>query len=188
MAGSWMARANENARPHGIRPLNRAFIALSRAEASSPDWPPERNATPGTAAGTVRSRQCTVASAISSLRVLVRALQSRHHHVGLQNHALEQDALGDELSKNGVQGSFRHLGAALHGVVAVHQHFGLDDRHQAGLLAERGIESEDEGIGLEASLAGNAVADGDDGAPLGESGHPVFTYSARRSRSPSSPS
>ena len=73
-------------------------------------------------------------------------------------------------SEDGVQGLFCHLGATLHGVVTVHQHFGLDDGHQAGFLAERGIESQDQGVGLEASLAGDAVADGDHGSPLGKAG------------------
>jgi hypothetical protein len=41
-------------------------MAFNRAEASSPDWPPDKKATPGTAAGTVRNRPCTVMSAASS--------------------------------------------------------------------------------------------------------------------------
>src|SRR5678816_3596950 len=42
-----------------------AFIAFRCAVASSSLWPPERNTTPGTAAGTVRRRLRTVASATS---------------------------------------------------------------------------------------------------------------------------
>jgi hypothetical protein len=61
-----MARANENANAQGIRDLNRTFMAFNRAEASSADWPPDKNAIPGTAAGTDRRRQRTVASATSS--------------------------------------------------------------------------------------------------------------------------
>jgi hypothetical protein len=61
-----MARANENVNVQGSRDLNLTFIAFKRAEASSPDWPPDKKAIPGTAAGTVRKRRLTVASATSS--------------------------------------------------------------------------------------------------------------------------
>src|ERR1035437_9348307 len=61
-----MARANENANAQGNRDLNLTFIAFKRAEASSADWPPDKNAIPGTAAGTARKRQLTVASATAS--------------------------------------------------------------------------------------------------------------------------
>jgi hypothetical protein len=46
---------------HGILPANFTFIAFKRDDASSPGCPPDRNATPGTAAGTARSRHLTVA-------------------------------------------------------------------------------------------------------------------------------
>ena len=188
MAGSWIARANENANPQGIRPLNRAFIALSRADASSPDWPPERNATPGTAAGTVRRRQRTVASAISSFEFWLRALQSGNDHIGLQNHAFEQDSLRHELRKNGVLSSFRNLGTTLHRMVAIHQHFGFDDGNQAGLLAQaphtaresRAFASRQPSLGMPSPIVMTA-------RHLAKRA-PIFTYSASRSRSPSSPS
>src|SRR5659263_720061 len=61
-----MARANENANAHGSRDLNLTFMAFNRAEASSGGWPPDKNAIPGTAAGTDRKRHRTVASATSS--------------------------------------------------------------------------------------------------------------------------
>ena len=51
---------------HGSRELNLTFIAFKRAEASSGDWPPDKNAIAGTAAGTARRKQLTVASATSS--------------------------------------------------------------------------------------------------------------------------
>ncbi len=40
-----MARANENAKAQGSLDLNLTFMAFKRAEASSPDWPPDKNAT-----------------------------------------------------------------------------------------------------------------------------------------------
>ena len=61
-----MARANENASDQGSRDLNLTFMALSREEASSLGWPPDRKTIPGTAAGTLRKRHFTVASATSS--------------------------------------------------------------------------------------------------------------------------
>jgi len=60
-----MAREYEKLKAHGIRDLNRIFIAFKRAEANSADWPPDRNAIAGTAAGTARRKQVTVASATS---------------------------------------------------------------------------------------------------------------------------
>src|ERR1017187_8603116 len=65
-AGCWMARANENANAQGACGLNLTFMAFKRAEAPSAGWPPDKNAIPGTAAGTDRKRHFTVASATSS--------------------------------------------------------------------------------------------------------------------------
>ena len=66
IAGSWIARANENASGHGSAPPWRTCIALRRADASGADCPPDRNAMPPTAAGTLRRKTRTVASATSS--------------------------------------------------------------------------------------------------------------------------
>ena len=55
-------------------------------------------------------------------------------------------------------------------VVAVHQHFGLDDRHDAVFLAKRRVARQRMRIRLDADLRRNAVADVDDRAPLGETG------------------
>ena len=44
-----------------------------------------------------------------------------------------------ELVEDRVQRVLGHVVAALDRVVAVHQHLGLDDRHEPGLLAERGV-------------------------------------------------
>ena len=41
-------------RAQGIRELNLTFMAFNGAEASSADWPPDKNAIPGTAAVTIR--------------------------------------------------------------------------------------------------------------------------------------
>ena len=60
------------------------------------------------------------------------------------------------------------LEAALDRVVAVHQHLGLDDRHEPGLLAERRVARERVRVRPDAVLARDAVADRDHGAPLRE--------------------
>ena len=52
--------------------------------------------------------------------------------------------------------------------LAVGQHFGLDHRHDAGLLAEHGVAGQDMGIGADAVAGGRVRGDGDDAAPLGE--------------------
>jgi hypothetical protein len=44
--------------------------------------------------------------------------------------------------------------AALERVVAVHQHLGLDDRHQARFLAERGVARQCVRVGFDAAGLG----------------------------------
>jgi hypothetical protein len=63
-----------------------------------------------------------------------------------------------------------HVVAALDRVGAVHQDLGLDDRDESRLDAECGVARQRVGVGVEAVLRGNAVADGDDRPPLGEAG------------------
>ena len=53
-------------------------------------------------------------------------------------------------------------------MLAVHQHFGLDDRHDLRFLAERRIAGERMRVGLDAVPRRTAIGDGDDGAPLRE--------------------
>ena len=53
-------------RAHGLATFVRAFIAFKFNEASSSDWPPERNVTPGKAGTIVRESVLTVIHAISS--------------------------------------------------------------------------------------------------------------------------
>ena len=53
-------------------------------------------------------------------------------------------------------------------VIAVHQHFGLDDRHDVRFLAQRGVARERMRVGVDRELRRNARADVDDRAPLGE--------------------
>src|SRR5580765_6898150 len=53
-------------------------------------------------------------------------------------------------------------------MVAVHQHLGLDDRDEAGLLRQRRVPRERVRVRPHAVLARDAVADRDHAAPLGE--------------------
>ena len=70
------------------------------------------------------------------------------------------------LSQHGI-GDFL---AALQRVVAVHQHLGLHDRHDAGLLAQRRVARQRFCIGIDRVGGRNARADIDHGAPFRESG------------------
>ena len=79
-------------------------------------------------------------------------------------------ALPVELLEDEVQGARRHLVAALDAVVRVHEHLGLDDRDDPGLLRERGVACERVGVHMEAGVGRDAVADRDHRAPLAESG------------------
>src|SRR3970040_1803570 len=63
-AGFWRAREYENVSGPGAPGI--AAMAFRCAVAASSDWPPERNTTPGCAAGTVRLRTRSVRSATSS--------------------------------------------------------------------------------------------------------------------------
>ena len=66
---------------------------------------------------------------------------------------------------------FGDLIAAVDVVIAVHQHFGLDDRHDAFVLAQRGIAGERMRIGADAGIARHGAGpDIDHRAPLGELG------------------
>src|SRR5690606_13335972 len=55
-------------------------------------------------------------------------------------------------------------------VVAVHQHLRLHHRHDALLLAQGRVAGQGVAVGLDAGTRGHVLADGDDGAPLGETG------------------
>ncbi|GIX65846.1 amino acid adenylation domain-containing protein [Babesia caballi] len=70
---------------------------------------------------------------------LLLAVNTLSHHVGLEEGALEQHLVVAEGLEDGGQHALRHLGAHLDGVVAVGQNLGLDDGHQAVLLADGGV-------------------------------------------------
>ena len=90
------------------------------------------------------------------------------HHAGLEQRALEQDVLAMHLVVQVIPGLGRGLAALFDGVVAVDQYLGLDDRHDVRFLTERGVAGQRVRIGLHAGGGGHALADRDDGPPLGE--------------------
>src|SRR3546814_11695926 len=55
-------------------------------------------------------------------------------------------------------------------VIAVHQHFRLDDRNAAGLLRHRRVARQRVGVGADAAGARRGITDAVDAAPLGEAG------------------
>ena len=73
------------------------LMASSRAVACSSLMPPERNTMPGTAAGTVRRSTSTVVVGDDLVVDLVGAVLAGEDHVGLEQGALEDDAVPVEL-------------------------------------------------------------------------------------------
>ncbi len=75
-----------------------------------------------------------------------------------------------KLVENRSQDFLGYLAATLQGMLAVHEHFRLDDGDESGFLAQRGIASQRIRVGLDAASAGNAIAQGKHRAPLGKAG------------------
>ena len=148
----------------GVRPS--LFIAFRFAVASSSVWPPERNTIPGTAAGTCWYRKSIVAAATSSTPA-PSGVVAREHHVRLQQRAAKSTRWSRSSVKTAC--STRPVAArSLDRVRAVHQHLGLDDRDDAGLLAERRVPRERVRVRPDAVLARHVGADRVRRAPLRE--------------------
>ena len=95
--------------------------------------------------------------------------------------------MAGQLVVHRTQGLHRDLGAALQAMRAVHQHLGLDDRHQTGLLRQRRVAGQGVGVGVDAGRRRPPLADAEHRPPLGEA-RPSDAYSANRLPRPSSPS
>ena len=108
---------------------------------------------PGTAAGTVRFRVRIVYAATSGRRCLLRLLLAGHDHARLQQRVLENQAVAMQRVEHFVQNCLGDLGTAVDGVIAVDQNLGLDDRHDALFLADRGVAGERVGVGLDRQRA-----------------------------------
>jgi len=73
-------------------------------------------------------------------------------------------------AEQAAQHGFVHFVADFDAVVAIHDHFRLDHRHQARFLAQRGVARQRVAVGLDRGGAGVVFADVDHRAPLGELG------------------
>ena len=60
--------------------------------------------------------------------------------------------------------------------LSVHQHLRLDDRHDAGFLAKRGVAGERLGVLLDGAPGRQIVGDRDDAAPFGEAGAELVVF------------
>ncbi len=172
-----MARENENANAHGSRDLNLTFIAFKRAEASSADWPPDKNAIPGTAAGTTRRRHLTVASATSSTGSCVGQANPGSTMLGFRIMPSSVTRCVHSWSNTVRRTSVRDFAAPLQRMLAVHEHFRFDDGDQSGFLAQRGIAGQRLRVRLDATPAGNAIAHGHHRAPFGKTGAQLRVFS-----------
>ena len=101
-------------------------------------------------------------------RRLLGAAVPRQHHVRLEQHALERDVLVHQRVERRLEHASGRDPRLLDGVLAVHEHFGLDDGHDAGFLAERGVPRERVRVDVDAVVARQALADGVGRAPLRE--------------------
>ena len=99
------------------------------------------------------------------------AALARAHHVGLEQRALEHDVVvGERLVARG-DDLLRHDRRVLDRVLAVHQHLGLDDRHEPVRLADRRVARERVRVLVDRELRrrrARHVRDLEHGAPLGE--------------------
>ena len=93
-----------------------------------------------------------------------------------------------ELDEDALERRVGDFLAALERVVAVHQHLGLDDRHDAGLLAEGRVARQRMGIGVDREAARESPAPMSITARHLANRAPSSGYSSSRSRRPSRPS
>ena len=123
---------------------------------------------PGTAAGTQAFSSRMVFSATSSTEACFAFFLPEIDHVGFQDHAFQRDALDPQFLKRLVEHALRHFITAVDVVIAVHQHFRLDDRHDLRGLAQRGVTRQRMGVDVDRGHGRNALADIDHRAPFGE--------------------
>ena len=112
------------------------------AVASSSPWPPDRNTMPGTAAGTSRGSTRSSRPQPSRRRLPAANFLPGNHHVRLEQHALERTRCANSWSNTACNVRGRDCRSTLERVGAVHQDFGLDDRDDAFVLAQRRVARE----------------------------------------------
>ena len=109
-----------------------------------------------------------VYAATSARSCLPRVLLAGHHHAWLQQRVLENYSVSMQRVKHFVQNGLGDLGTAVDAVIAVDQDLGLNDRHDAMLLADRGIAGKRFGVGLDRKPTRKRVGHVVDGAPFRE--------------------
>ena len=148
------------------------------AVASSSDWPPDRKAMPGTATGTLALSTRSVRSATSS-REALRAFLPSMTMLGFSTMPSRLTRASYERVEDGLQHEVGDDLAAFDRVIArlpVHQDFRLDDRNDAGLLAERRVAGKRLGILLHRAPARQHVRNRDHAAPFGETGAEAMIF------------
>ena len=110
---------------------------------------------------------------------LLAALLAGDRHVGLQDHAFQRHALHAQFLERLVEHALRHLVAAVDVVVAVHQHFRLDDRHDLRLLAQRRVARKRVRIDADRGHGRDAGADIDHRPPFREARALVVIFFSR---------
>ena len=104
---------------------------------------------------------------------LLRTFISGHDHIGFEHDAFEADIVAVELVKDACERAFSDALTDIDGMVAVHEHLGLDDRYKARLLRGCGIPRQRVGVGLGRNVRCVAIDDLDD---LVENDDTTFNY------------
>jgi len=119
--------AKENVRAHGsgdVPVFASTCIAFNRAEASSPDWPPDKTLFPELPRERLeKAFHCGGCDLID--RFLVRTAQSRRTCWASESF-LPAAPPGNRVARIRSADSPRHFTAPLEGMIAVHQHFRFD--------------------------------------------------------------
>mmetsp|Transcript_22639 Transcript_22639/g.70870 ORF Transcript_22639/g.70870 Transcript_22639/m.70870 type:complete len:443 (+) Transcript_22639:533-1861(+) len=99
---------------------------------------------------------------------LVGAVDAGHGHGGLDDGALEEDAVLLEALVDGGHDAFLDPGRGVEIVVAVDEDLGLDDGDETAVLADASVASEIHGGDVDGEVGGGGGVDLEGGAPLGE--------------------
>ena len=151
---------------HGWGPI--LFITSRCTVAGTSAWPPDRKTIPGIADGTLLRKQRSVRSATSCSSACRAAPLPDSTMFVLSSVPSRATRCSASCAKSARSVSDRHVVAGLDRVVAVHQHFGLDDRDDARFLRERRIARHRLRVGVDAEARRDAGPDVDHRTPLGE--------------------
>ena len=125
---------------------------------------------PGTAAGTVRLKHLTVASATSSTLACLEQPWPASTMFGFNRDPSRKTRCAISSGVLGTEDGSGYFLTALDVVVAGHEDFGFDDRDDPGLLRERGVACQGVGVGLNAHRSRNPLPNRDNRPPFREPG------------------